>query len=137
MSNIYKNGKIYKVIGGEKEYYGSTTRKLNTRWAEHKYQYNEFKQKRRTHTTIYDIFDEVGIDNCIIELVEDYPCENKKELLERETYYIQNNACVNKYKPYVTEKQKKEYVNKYNTEYYKKNKTKLLKKYFKKILCDC
>jgi hypothetical protein len=30
------------------------------------------------------------------ELVEDFPCDNKEQLRQREGWYIQNNPCVNK-----------------------------------------
>ena len=33
--------------------------------------------------------------DCNIHLVEECPCDNKKELLIRERYYIDNNECVN------------------------------------------
>jgi hypothetical protein len=33
-----------------------------------------------------------------MELVEDYPCESRKELEEREAYYINNYECINKAK---------------------------------------
>ena len=49
-----------------------------------------------TKTNCRLLFDEYGMENCKIELLEDYPCENKEQLLKREGYYIQNNDCVNR-----------------------------------------
>ena len=34
----------------------------------------------------------------IMELVEAYPCNSRKELEERESYYINNYECINKAK---------------------------------------
>ena len=36
------------------------------------------------------------MENCKIELVENYACNSKEELNAREGFYIQNNECVNK-----------------------------------------
>ncbi len=42
------------------------------------------------------IFDEYGIDNCTIELLEACTCNSKQELMDREAFYIQSIKCVNK-----------------------------------------
>ena len=42
------------------------------------------------------MFDEYGTENCKIELIEEYPCENKIQLQKREGFHIQNTHCVNK-----------------------------------------
>ena len=42
------------------------------------------------------IFDEYGIENCKIELIETHPCKTQEELLQREGHYIQTLECVNK-----------------------------------------
>jgi len=54
------------------------------------------------------------------ELLELYNCNNKKELLEREAYYIKQNynLVVNKNKPTLSEEEKIEW----QKEYYAKNK---------------
>jgi hypothetical protein len=53
--------------------------------------------KRLTNKcTVSVIFDKYGVQNCKIELVENYPCNSKNELMKREGYYIQNNECINK-----------------------------------------
>ena len=43
-----------------------------------------------------NLFDEFGLDNCKIELLENFPWDNKEQLRQREGYYIRNNDCVNK-----------------------------------------
>ena len=43
------------------------------------------------------MFDEFGVENCKIELVEQFPCSNKDELNKREGYHIRREKCVNKF----------------------------------------
>ena len=45
---------------------------------------------------MFDLFDWFGIENCKIELVENYPCCSKDELRKREGEYIRAIDCVNK-----------------------------------------
>ena len=46
----------------------------------HRTQYNHYiKGKMKQKTTAVDIFNEFGIENCKIELIETYPCNNKEE----------------------------------------------------------
>ena len=88
----YQNGKIYKLVGGNKTYYGSTCEKhLKTRLAQHKY------ERKRTDI-LYKCSSQQVLDepDCDIYLVEAYPCNNKDELRAREGYYIHNFECVNK-----------------------------------------
>jgi uncharacterized protein (DUF39 family) len=42
------------------------------------------------------LFDEFGVSNCKIELLEHHPCSSREELCKREGYYIKNIDCVNK-----------------------------------------
>lgn len=96
--NRYQNGKIYKITCDENNlvYYGSTTRKLKQRLQNHKLNYKFFLKGKRHNVTSFDI---VKYDSCKIELVENYECNNKKELAKRERYYIENNECCNKQIP--------------------------------------
>lgn len=98
MNINYKNGKIYKITCDENDliYYGSTTRKLNHRLANHKINYKRFLEGKRSNVSSFDI---VKYDSCKIELVEDYSCNDKHELALRERYYIENNECCNKQIP--------------------------------------
>jgi len=86
MENKYKNGKIYKIVSPsnpELVYYGSTTQRLCSRMAVHKC----------LMTTSSKQLIELG--DAEIILVENYPCNNKKELLKKEGEYILNNECIN------------------------------------------
>ena len=63
-------------------------------------------------------FEEYGIDNCFITLIESYPCSSKDELASREAYYIKSMTCVNKVVP-----RGRQYIKSNNPlEYYNNNK---------------
>ena len=96
--NRYENGKIYFItdIAYTKYYYGSTTEPLKKRLERHRRYYEQYLNSTYHFTSSFYLFNEFGIDNCKIELVENYPCKNKFELEAREGYYQRNNACVNK-----------------------------------------
>ncbi len=111
----YKNAKIYKLTGENGlYYYGSTTRRLNIRLNEHRCKSGCERSKLLTNPTI--------------ELLENYPCNNKIELLERERWYIENNECVNRKVPNRTDKEynqtekRKAIDNERNRKYKKENK---------------
>ena len=96
----YGNGKIYRVweTSYAKCYVGSTTETLALRMAKHRCYYRFWAEGRDLHkkATVYDLFDEYGVDNCKIELLENFPCGSKSELEAQEGYHIRNNNCVNK-----------------------------------------
>jgi len=83
----YQQGKIYRLYSPSRAdvgvYYGSTVQKLYQRLCGHK------AKKKCSSISIIEIGD------TIIELVEDFPCNNLKELEAREYWWIQNNECVN------------------------------------------
>ena len=75
----YKNGKIYQILSPntDKVYIGSTTQPLHKRFYEHK--------SRFTKPDHYNASCEViKAGDAKIELIEEYPCENKMELERRE-----------------------------------------------------
>ena len=93
------NGKIYKVqnIAGDKIYIGSTNKKyLSQRMDTHRGSYKRWKVDKADKTYSYDIFEEFGLENCVIVLIENYPCGAKDELRAREAHFIQTMVCVNK-----------------------------------------
>ena len=143
--NKYQNGKIYKLVSSQtdKIYIGSTTLSLKKRFAEHKYTSNVCSSKL---ITCYDDVD--------IKLLEEYPCNNRKELFKKEGFYIRNNKCVNKQ---ILGRTQKEYWfetkplrHKRQREFYQENREEIIKKnsiYNKKpvrkiwektiVDCDC
>ena len=127
--NKYEKGKIYQIsdVGYTKTYYGSTCETLSRRMSRHKEKYRAFKaDKMDCNRRVNTLFEEFGIDSCKIELVENYPCNSREELLRREGYYIKNNECVNKIVSGRTNREWKEdnyeqYMEK-KKEYWEKNK---------------
>ena len=61
---------------------------------------NNFKRylngKKEANTSSVFLFEEYGVENCKIELIEIYPCGCKEELLRREGHYIKETDCLNK-----------------------------------------
>ena len=121
----YNNGKIYKLTDNTTKniYYGSTCQLLKERISQHKKDYKGYLKGKRHYRKSYDI---IKNNNYTIELVEEFKSNNKKELLERERYYIENNNCINEQIPNRTQKEwykdnKKEYSKKCK-EWYENNK---------------
>ena len=98
MEAKYLLGKIYQIVDINyiKCYIGSTCEKISQRLARHRANYKKYKNGLTTNCKSFDMFDEFGVDNCKIELIEDFPCESKEQLLKREGYYIREKECVNR-----------------------------------------
>lgn len=80
--NKYQNGKIYTIRHPDtnKYYIGSTCEKyLSNRFSKHKSGY-----KINTLSSTSKVLFDMGIDDCYIELLENYPCNDKNELHKRE-----------------------------------------------------
>jgi len=98
----YANGKVYKIESslGDKIYIGSTTKsQLSQRMTAHRDSYKRWKAGKCNMLTAYHLFDEYGVENCKIVLLEDCPCESKDQLSAREAHYIRTLECVNKVIP--------------------------------------
>ena len=95
----YSKGQIYKVVdnGLNMCYIGSTAQKLCKRMAQHRKDYKDFLTGKRNFTSVFDIFEQYGLENCKIIWVEDYPCNSKKELEAQEGKYQKKTDCVNKH----------------------------------------
>jgi len=142
----YSQAKIYKIecnITNE-VYYGSTTLSLSQRIAHH---------KARRDCSAIKIID---IGNFNIKVIEEYPCNSKKELEARERWYIENNLCVNERIPGRTKQEwredNKDRLKNFYKQYREKNRDKI-KEYDKKrneqrkdtqkvykstkIICEC
>jgi Iap family predicted aminopeptidase len=76
--------------------------------AAHRKDYRSFQNGTSGKCMAYDLFDEYGIENCSIVLIENFPCESKEELYRRERYWIETMECVNKVIPIVSFEEKKE-----------------------------
>ena len=95
----YQNGKIYKIVdvGYNKCYIGSTCEELSQRMARHRHSYNTYLKLNKNLERSHLLFDEFGIENCQIILVETYPCNSREELVRKEGEHIKTTECVNKY----------------------------------------
>lgn len=90
----YSKGKIYKIVSDNIDdvYIGSTVQKLNRRLKDHK---SDYKNRKITHPCSSHIIIEAS--DYKIELIENFPCDTKWELLQREQYYKENTPkCINK-----------------------------------------
>jgi hypothetical protein len=96
----YLKTKIYKIEShlGDKVYIGSTTNEyLSQRFQNHKSSYKRWKQEKpNSFTTSFLLFDEYGVDNCQIVLIEECKCNSKDEKNAKEGHYIKAINCVNK-----------------------------------------
>lgn len=162
----YTKTKIYKIWSpkGDKIYIGSTCKdRLCQRMTGHRNKYNYYKKNNTNLITSYLLFDEYGIENCFIELIESKECSNKDEKNQLEGHYIRILECVNKniigrtLKEYYEDnkdkikqyreankesikqyrKDNKESIKQYRTEYSELNKVKINEKRKEKILCKC
>jgi hypothetical protein len=117
----YQKAKIYKLWSPQATedeiYIGSTCDKLYKRKNGHK-RHNDCRSK-----ILFEKYDDVRI-----ELIEEYPCNNRAELEKREGEYIRGNKCLNKQIPNRTIKEwredNKESIKEYTKEYRENNKEK-------------
>ena len=92
----YQLGKIYTIRSSETVgvYIGSTCQSLAKRFGGHKADYNI-----NNNLSIANIFN-YGIENAYIELLENYPCNSREELMKREGEQMRlMKNCINKVKP--------------------------------------
>lgn len=132
----YAEGKIYmlKCTDGF-YYYGSTINTLTKRMTDHKKD-----SKLHADRYVYIHINDIGWDEVKCILVENYPCTTKKELNEREDYYI-NRAqkendmlCLNLNRAYISEEELKDKQKQYREEH--KNQIIAYKKEYRKDNAD-
>lgn len=148
----YNEGKIYKLISEQtdKIYIGSTAKKLlNQRLESHREKFLEWIKNNTSYTTSFEI---LQYNDYKIILIENYPCNSKDELRQREQYWIDKNKdiCVNMRNSYISKEERKEQKNKYHKiwysinnkriknkskEWYKNNKERVKKLHSENKLC--
>lgn len=134
--NRYREGKIYKLIDETNGniYIGSTTKTIEQRLLKHKNSYKCYLNGKQGYTTSFIILEN---KNYKIELIELFACNNKRELINREGWYIRNLNCINKRLENRTEEEKKNYI----TQYIIDNKDKLNNnnniRNKQKYICNC
>lgn len=138
--NKYENGKIYKLVSKntDKIYIGATCKTLEDRLKKHESHFLDYYIGKHTFVSSFKILELGDYD---IELMQLFPCENRKQLHERESYYIRKHIdeIVNKNisnrnrKQYYLDNIEKEKEN--HKIWYEKNKDKV-KEYKKQYLID-
>ena len=143
-NNKYEKAKAYKIWStvGDKIYVGSTCKEyLSQRMVAHREAYRQWKKASQKFITAYTMFDEYGLDNCFIELLEAKVCSSKDELKQLEGKYIRSLRCVNKVIP---DRQRLEYRNdtkettkEYNRQYHDLHKDTINQRKNEKNDCEC
>ena len=91
----YSYGKIY-MITSEKTglvYYGSTAEKyLSQRLGKHLSQYKQYLNGKYHYNSSFEL---LKCEDYKMELIKDFPCNNKTQLTTEEGKYIRENECVN------------------------------------------
>lgn len=95
----YDDGKIYKIWNEENDllYIGSTARPLHKRMYDHR-----INAKKGSNYRLHQAMRELGCECFHIELIKEYPCENRQQLRRKEGHYIRKyethkngyNKCV-------------------------------------------
>lgn len=88
--DIFQSSKIYAIrsCSSPKYYIGSTMLNLKNRFSIHKYQYKQYLLGKFNYITAFEI---IANHDCYIELIEEYECNNKKELHHREGQHIRSH----------------------------------------------
>ncbi len=84
----YQQGKVYSIRSLSRPdliYVGSTTQALSKRMGEHRAPASKCISKQI-----------INIGDAYIELIENYPCNDKNQLLARENSYMRGLECLNK-----------------------------------------
>ena len=91
----YKNdAKVYMVLcktTGQR-YIGSTVDTVHARIRVHKSHYRMYLENKYHHRCIFDILKHNNYD---IQLIEQYSCNNRGELCDREGFWINTLICIN------------------------------------------
>ena len=93
MENKYENAKIYCILNtlDDEVYVGSTCQTLTQRMTKHRYN----AKSRPDAMKITQKMKEQGIEHFYIELLEEYPCEDKTHLMKKEGEWITKISTLN------------------------------------------
>jgi len=124
----YSKSLIYKLcckdVNINEIYVGSTTNLIKRKY-KHKYDCNNINSKSYNHYVYRFVRENGGFQNWSMIIIENYPCENKRELEKRERYWLEQlDATLNSIKPFTTEEEIKEQVKECKKKYYENNKEK-------------
>lgn len=121
----YSRGKIYEIIcniTGER-YVGSTIRELNERKSKHENNFKRWKEGKYNFTSSFTIIER---GNYRIVLLEDYPCNSRRELHTQERYWITRLNCINQTIPTRTHR-----------EYYQDKREEIRTRMNQQLQCEC
>jgi hypothetical protein len=112
-SKIYPSAVIYVLQCIDNYYYiGSTINHPRFRLNNHKNDSNKYPDRR-----VYDHILKIGWPNVMLQIVEEYPCNTKKELQIKEDQYIKESIhdeyCLNHIRANVSPQERKENVENY------------------------
>lgn len=111
----YAESKIYKIVSGDRVYIGATTMSLSQRLGLHKSEAKRYING--LHNKICMAYFLCNRNDTQIELIENFPCENSQELMEREKHFINTMKCINKHKGTMHENYQKEYYESHKDQY--------------------
>ena len=136
-------GRIYQIVSDnyDKVYVGSTKLTLQGRLHQHE---RDFKRYQKDKYNFVSSFLILGKGDYRIELIEEFDCSSKQELLDRENQYIKKIDCVNMKDISMTSCPVEDYnldIEKLNEEY-KIKREQFMRRFIKysvnrKITCDC
>ena len=103
----YSKAVIYKLYCKDKtvlEFYIGSSHDEIEREKNHKDHWNNENSEKYNYKVYNYIRENGGWDNWIFEVIEEFPCENKIELVIREQYhYDLLNPALNSKRPYIPE----------------------------------
>lgn len=119
MSQNFQKAKIYKITNdyNDEVYIGSTCDSLIKRFSKHK---RDKKSDVNKNRPLYMLINDIGIERFRIDLIEDYPCNNKQALRQREGHFIREMGTLNRL---ISGRTKKEWIDE-NADKIKENKNK-------------
>lgn len=91
--NKFDEGKIYKITDSE-DYIGSTCVSLNKRMERHRGHYRAYLQGTSRYMTSLFLFDTYVLENCRIELIKEFACNNREDLLSQEKPFTVTHLLV-------------------------------------------
>ena len=125
MSQNFTKAKIYKITNDYNDdvYVGSTCDTLGRRFSCHKC---DARREKHQNRPLYKLINEIGSERFRIQLICDYPCDDKYQLRQKEGEYIRQIGTLNKNIAGRTDKQyeqeTKEQRREYKKEYIQQNK---------------
>jgi hypothetical protein len=88
----YEFASVYKIVSKSGVYIGSTIKPIEKRFSEHRCSYEQYKKGNGKYMTSFKLLDD---DKVKIEKIENFKCNDLKDLWEREKEIIQSTECVN------------------------------------------